>query len=329
MSQIRVGVLRGGPGGEYDVSLQSGKSVLANLSREKYDPLDVLITKSGTWHLAGLPTNPDRLARQVDVVFNALHGEFGEDGRVQSLLDAAGIPYTGSGIFASAIGMKKHLAKNILAKQSIRAPLGVSLDSTRAAEDNARQAFLKISPPWVVKPDDRGSSLGVFLARTFAELVAVLEQAFAYSNQAMVEEYVAGREATCGVVDNFRGEEHYALPAIEIRRPAGKAIWEYDDKYSGATEEVCPGCFNDEEKAELARLAVAAHRALGMRHYSRSDFIIPASPAGRSPRGIYWLEINSLPGLTSESLFPRALEAVGCSYGEFLDHLISEALNHS
>jgi D-alanine-D-alanine ligase len=150
--------------------------------------------------------------------------------------------------------------------------------------------------------------------------VAALANAFKYSDTVLVEEYVTGREATVGVVDGWRGKDHYSLPAIEIRRPGGKGVWDYQDKYSGATEEICPGAFSPAEKAALEAMAVAAHRALGMRDYSRSDFII-------SPRGqIYILETNSLPGLTSESLLPKAIKAVGSDYGQFLDHLVSLAL---
>lgn len=320
---MRVGVLRGGPGHEYDVSLQTGQNILANLP-SKYHGRDILIDKSGVWHLDGLPTHPSRAARQVDVFFNALHGEYGEDGQIQSALDQLGVPYTGSGVAPSALGMNKPQAKEIFRRQGLKVPSGLVLAISSETDFDpaaaARQVFNAVSPPWVVKPADRGSSVGLFLARNFQELVEALARARSYSDSLLVEHYLRGREATCAVVDNFRGQETYALPPIEIRPPAKKSIWTYDDKYSGATEEICPAGFPEAEKREIEKLAVAAHQALGLRHYSRSDFII-------TPYGIYLLETNSLPGLTSESLLPKALAAVGTSYADFLDHVITLAVN--
>ena len=317
MSQTRVGVLRGGPSSEYEVSLETGRSVLEHLP-EPYRGVDIFIDREGHWHYAGLPTTPARAARQVDVFFNALHGEYGEDGRLQNLLDQLGAPYTGSGVFASAVGMNKALAKEVFRRQGIKTPLGLSFWRDEA-ETAAEIIFAKLPPPWVVKPLDRGSSVGLTLARSYPALAAALVAAWEISPRVLVEEYIRGREATCGVLDDFRGREHYALPPIEIRRPDGKAVWDYTDKYSGATEEICPAVgLTSEEKAAVEQAAVAAHRALGLRHYSRADFIL-----GR--RGIYLLEVNTLPGLTPTSLLPKSLAAVGVSYPQFLAHLVNLA----
>jgi D-alanine-D-alanine ligase len=219
--------------------------------------------------------------------------------------------------------MNKQLSKNAFRQAGLKAPLGELLvkqdDQPETVARQAKDIFQKISPPWVVKPADRGSSVGLFLARDFKELVRAIGESYRYSDKVLVEEYLKGREATVGVIDDFRGKDVYALPPIEIRRPGGKDIWTYDDKYNGATEEICPGAFSAEEKRELERQAVAAHKALGLRHYSRSDFILTS-------RGIYILETNSLPGMTSESLLPKALKAVGCEYSDFLQHLIQLAL---
>src|SRR3990167_6281453 len=171
MSTIRVGVLRGGPSSEYDVSLRTGQSVLAHL-REQYQAQDILITKDGVWHWRGLPTTPDQIARQVDVFFNALHGEYGEDGKVQQLLDNLGVAYTGSGAVSSALGMNKALAKDLFRRAGLRVPPGVVIrrEAAREAAPAAREVFETISPPWVVKPNDRGSSLGLFFVRTIKDL---------------------------------------------------------------------------------------------------------------------------------------------------------------
>ncbi|MBI4135973.1 MAG: D-alanine--D-alanine ligase [Candidatus Vogelbacteria bacterium] len=320
---MRVGVLRGGPGHEYKVSLRTGESVLRHLPDGKYEGRDILIDKNGLWHLAGLPAAPSRIAKQVDVFFNALHGEFGEDGQVQRILDSFEVPYTGSGLAASALAMRKDSAKNLFRQVGLRVPPGLALVSSNGQWSDfaaaADQVFQKVSPPWVVKPTNRGSSVGLYFARTVRELAAALAAASAYSDTLLVEHYLRGREATCGVVDNFRGLDCYPLPPIEIRKPGGKSVWTYDDKYSGETEEICPGAFSVAEKQEIMRMAVAAHQALGLRHYSRSDFIL-------TPHGIYLLETNSLPGLTAESLLPKALAAVGTSYADFLDHVITLAV---
>ena len=135
----------------------------------------------------------------------------------------------------------------------------------------------------------------------------------------IVEECIKGREATCGVIDNFRDTKHYSLLPIEIIKPRNRDFFDYQCKYDGTTQEICPGNFSQKEKQALQNLSVKIHKALGLRHYSRSDFIV-------SPGGIYALEVNTLPGLTSESLFPKAMAAVGCDYLGFLDHLLNLAL---
>lgn len=313
--------MRGGRGPEYDVSLRTGVTVLDNLPKEKYQPRDVLVTKEGKWHLDGLEISPERLKNGVDVVFNALHGEYGEDGEVQLILDSTFLPYTGSGRLASALGMNKPAAKEIISRAGFKVPRGVLLnyEPENRAEAVAYDAFLKISPPWIVKPSAGGSSVGVFLARTFDELVCAIEECFKISPSILVEEYIRGREATCGVVDDFRGQKVYPLLPIEIIPPAGKSLFDYEAKYSGKSREICPGQFSPGEKNELGELAAKVHQLLGLKHYSRTDFIV-------SPRGIYILEINSLPGLTQESLVPKSLSALGVGLPDFVDHVISLAL---
>lgn len=317
--------MRGGPGHEYPVSLQTGESVLKHLP-EHYHGVDILIDKNGAWHHRGVQIEPLELGKYADVAFNAMHGEYGEDGQVQRVLEQAGLPYTGSGTFASALGMNKELAKGAFRRAGLRVPVGKLVEKNSEAElvdlidSAAREVFRTVPPPWIVKPADRGSSVGLLLAKNFDDLKQAIAECFKFSDKVLVEEYIKGKEATVGVLDHFRDQASYALPPIEIRRPGNQDIWTYADKYNGQTEEICPGVFTNQEKQELEKLAVLAHQALGLRHYSRSDFIL-------SPRGIYLLETNSLPGLTSESLLPKALQAVGCSYPDFLNHLVNLALN--
>ena len=318
MSSIRVGVLRGGPSLEHEVSLKTGESVLRNLPKY-YSAKDIFISKEGEWHLDGKPAHHERIFRHIDVVFNALHGEYGEDGKVQQLLEAFGIPYTGSGVMASALGMNKILARQAFKSAGLRVPFGFEIVLENELAETAKKIFRNMPPPWVIKYPSGGSSVGVFVARNFEDLEGVLEKAVSFSPKILVEEYIMGREATCGVIDEFRNQKHYALPVIEIIPPVKSDFFSYDAKYGGETQELCPANFDMAVKKEIEKLAVLAHNSIGARHYSRSDFIV-------SKKGIYILEINTLPGLTAESLLPKALNAVGSSHKELLEHLITLAL---
>ena len=318
MSSIRVGVLRGGPSLEHEVSLKTGESVLRNLP-EYYSAKDIFINKEGEWHLDGKPAHHERIFRQIDVVFNALHGEYGEDGKVQQLLESFGVPYTGSGVLASALGMNKILARQAFKSAGLKVPSGFEIVLENGLAETAKKIFRNMPPPWVIKYPSGGSSVGVSIARSFDDLANALEKVSAFSSKILVEEYIKGREATCGVIDEFRNQKHYALPIVEIIPPSKEKFFSYDAKYGGETRELCPANFDMAMKKEIERLAIMAHNSIGARHYSRSDFIV-------SKKGIYILEINTLPGLTAESLLPKALNAVGSSHRELLEHLIILAL---
>ena len=313
ITRKKIAVLRGGPSPEYEVSLQTGAAVLDSLSDEKYEIFDVAITRAGDWYLNGVKMIPADVLSQADAVFNALHGEYGEDGKVQQILETFKIPYTGSRPLPSAVAMNKILAKREFKKIGVKIPLDIILEK---GDFDIVEIFKTFPMPAIIKPANAGSSLGVSIAGTLADLERALENAFEVSDKVLVEEYIAGREATCGVIDNFRNENVYSLIPVEIRPKSENNFFDYDAKYSGETEEICPGNFTMEEKNELQNLARQAHQALGLRHYSRSDFII--SPR----RGIYLLETNSLPGLTQNSLLPLSLRAVGSDLDEFVEHLL-------
>ncbi len=320
MSKIRVAVLRGGPSSEYEISLKTGESVLKHVPEDKYAPQDIFIDRSGVWHLRGIPALPSRVLKQTDVVFNALHGEWGEDGKVQRLLEIFGVPFTGSGSFASAIAMNKLLAKQYLMREGVKTPRYVVLRVSDTLERELVDIFRHFPQPSVIKPLNRGSSVGVTIARDYASFYDGVRLAFEYSPSILIEEYIRGKEATAGVLNSFRGEERYGLLPIEIIPPGKNGFYDYDAKYvSEETGYRMPGNFSRGEKEELMRLAREVHRILGLQHYSRSDFIV-------SPRGIYFLEVNTLPGLTSHSLIPKSLEAVGSNLPELLDHLLTLAL---
>jgi D-alanine--D-alanine ligase len=310
-----VGVLRGGPSSEYEVSLKTGASVLKSLHPERYDARDIFLDRNGIWHLHGAAATPEQALRGVDVVFNAMHGEYGEDGVAQRILDALNIPYTGSGAAASALAFDKHKTKQEIKRLNIKTPRSLVLDTPGDFESMALDIFRTFPHPAIVKPAVGGSSVGTTLADNYHALAWGLERAFAVAPKVLVEEYIKGREATVGVIDNFRNEKTYALMPVEIIPPPEHAFFNYEAKYGGKSTERVPGNFTHSEKDELSRLARAVHEGLGLAHYSRSDFIV-------SPRGIYFLEVNTLPGLTEESLLPKAVAAVGATLPDFLDHVI-------
>lgn len=317
-----VGVLRGGPSREYEVSLKSGAQVLQALNSEKFDARDIFIDRSGVWHMHGAPVTPERALRGADVAFNAMHGEYGEDGSVQRMLDALNIPYTGSRASPSALAFDKHHTKLAVKPLGIKTPRALVLSEPQNGnyEELAFDIFRTFPHPAIVKPAIGGSSVGTTLAEHYHALAHGLEQAFAVSPKVLVEEFIKGREATVGVVDHFRNERVYALMPVEITPPSEHPFFTYDAKYSGGTLERVPGNFTHEEKEILANAAKTIHENLKLGHYSRSDFIV-------SPRGIYFLEVNTLPGLTGESLLPKALLAGGTKLGDFLEHVIDLARN--
>lgn len=319
MQKLRVGVLRGGPSSEYEISLKTGGNVLRNLSEEKYAPQDIFISRDGVWHVRGLETTPERALQHVDVVFNALHGEYGEDGTVQKILTAFHIPYTGSGAFASSLAMKKPSAKEVVSRAGVQTPLHIVVERSLNLEEIVLEIFRSFPQPVIVKPVNLGSSLGVVFVGSFQELLDAVTEALRVASSVLVEEYIRGKEVTSGVIDNFRGEKHYTLLPIEVVLPKGKRCFDYDAKYNGACTLRCPGNLSSGEKLRIRDTTRRVHEALGLSHYSRSDFIV-------TPRDIYFLEANTLPGLTESSLVPLALKEAGSSMPEFLDHVINLAI---
>ncbi|MHB1163092.1 MAG: D-alanine--D-alanine ligase family protein [Minisyncoccota bacterium] len=316
--QTIVGVLRGGPSREHDVSLKSGAAILANLPEEHFLARDIYIDRSGEWYDRGRATTPERVLRQVDAVLIGLHGGYGEDGEVQKLLERFGVPYAGADSFGSYLAMHKLMSKVHAREAGLFTPEFRHVEQGADTEAIAYEIIRTLHQPVVVKPVGWGSSIGVSVVGGYAPVLAALNELFVLGAPSiLVEEYIHGREATLGVVEGLRGEELYALPAIEII-PAEGSFFSYDAKYSGATREVCPANFSRVITEDLQRSARVMHRALALRDYSRSDFIV-------APTGIYYLETNTLPGLTKESLLPRSLAAVGIPFPDFLSHLVNLA----
>lgn len=325
MQRTRVAVLRGGPSEEYDVSLKTGLCMLEALDQDRYEPIDVVISKSGEWLHQGRVKAPHEIFHQVDLVLVGLHGAFGEDGKVQRLMDAHGVKYTGSGAFASAVALNKVMTKDRLRELGVNMArhMHVHKDAAGNIEGVASAIRESFGPRYIVKPIASGSSIGALFANNALELERALRKSFETYDGVLVEEFIEGKEATCGVVENFRGRARSALPPIEIRRST--PVWGYEAKYDGSVEEICPGNFSRAEKDEIERVSLLAHETLGLSHYSRSDFIVTSDLPGRQAGGIYFLEVNTLPGMTPTSLLPKALEAVGMTYPEFIEHLLQLA----
>ena len=320
MAQPRVAILRGGPSEEYEVSMRTGASVLTALADSPYEPVDIVISKGGEWIVGGYPRAPKDALATIDATFIALHGAYGEDGTVQRLLDLLGIPYTGSRAYASSVAMNKLLTKEHIYDLPFK--MAPHMRVTKRNSDIPRVAHRLeelFGYECVVKPVSGGSSVDTYITRGTAELVRALGKVLETREEALVEQRIKGKEATIGVIERFRDQELYALPAIEIVPPSEVEFFTYDAKYSGKTDEICPGRFSAEEKRDLAAYAAMVHSTLGLSQYSRSDFIV-------ADDGIYFLEVNTLPGLTNESLMPKSLEAIGCAYKDFVIHLIGDTL---
>ncbi|HYL28217.1 MAG TPA: D-alanine--D-alanine ligase [Candidatus Nitrosotalea sp.] len=297
----RVAVVMGGNSAEREISIRSGSEVLRALNALGYDAHSLDYDQRFLDALQQL---------KPDLVFIALHGPGGEDGHVQALLEFLAIPYTGSGLEASALSMDKHLTKKLLAAEGLPTPVWDLFDLTGGT--------LPLLPgsldlPLVIKPRFEGSSAGVAIVRTHeAWTSAMLEASKTYS-QILAEEFVEGREFTCAVL----GEE--ALPVLEIVANRD-GFYSYGAKYEpGGSTHIVPAPIDEDLAARLQMLALSAHRLLGLRDYSRSDFIVTAD---QRP---YLLEINALPGLTPVSLVPDACAAVGISFEALIDRLVGYA----
>ncbi|MHB1118288.1 MAG: D-alanine--D-alanine ligase family protein [Minisyncoccota bacterium] len=319
MEKLRVGVMRGGIGSEYYVSLKTGGNVLSALSPERYELHDILITGDRKWHIDGTPTTPLELMQRVDVIFNALHGEFGEDGKVQRLLELFNIPYTGSTAIPSAVGMNKDLSKKYFSAAGIKVPQGVVVSRGDEVGEVVAKVGAEVRAPYVVKPLTGGSSIGLGLAHNERDLVAAIEGALAHAEKAIVEEYIRGREITVGVIDAGDGVRSYVTSPLEILLPEG-ALFSHDQKYANKAHPIGPARMREEERRALEEAALLAHRRLGARHYASYDFILTDKD------GPCLLEANTLPGLTETSLLPKYLELQGLAFSEFLDYVIGLAL---
>lgn len=290
------------------------------LPEDKYDVRDILIDKRGVWHSRGMPVTPARALQQVDVALNAMHGGVGEDGTVIRLLERAGIPYAGSRPLPSAMSLNKVRAREIIQRAGIQMPQGVSFSVSDELDtgEMARHVFSQFGPPYIVKPANEGASSGIRLAYTVIELPDIIGDVLDAYGSALIEEYLTGEEATVGVIEHFRGEDLYALPPAHVIYPEEAPFLHFDHHTAGTLRHLAPSSFSELEKRALVDAARVAHRALGLAHFSRADFIVTS-------RGPHLLEVNALPGLYEGSALPHKLEAVGSSIKHFVEHAIALA----
>lgn len=293
--KIKVGVLYGGISSEREVSINTGKQISENLNRDKYEVHDIIMDKKeDIFKCSGL-----------DFVFIALHGEFGEDGQAQAILDAMGIKYNGCGFKTSSICMDKYLVKKILGDYNIPMAKGRLL-----SKDDDLSNF-DLSFPVVIKPNSGGSSVGVFICKNKEEFVLNIENAFKYDDTLLVEEFISGQEITVGVLNGC------ALPILKIV-PQNHEFFNYVSKYDNTTIEE-PIILDDQLDREIKFLSEKCYNILNCSVYSRVDFILKD--------GIpYLLEINTLPGMTEGSLLPKMAKLKGMSFSELIDVIIESSM---
>ena len=308
MGKIRLALLSGGDSSEREVSLSSGNQVYNALDREKYE-IHRYDPKTDLLDLV-------RDAPEIDAALLILHGPNGEDGTIQGLLELLHIPYQGAGVMGSAVAMNKITAKRLYEQAGL--PIPAYLYFEKHAHIDIENCIETLGLPIVVKPANAGSSVGIAIVNNEQELSVAIKRAFDQDGLILMEEYIKGIELTCGVLGN---REMEALPVIEIIPGDGYDFFDYKAKYlAGATKEICPARIDDSVKAKVQEYAIATHKALFLKGYSRTDMILKQGK-------LYILETNTIPGMTETSLYPQAAKAAGYSFPDLLDRLIFLAMD--
>jgi D-alanine-D-alanine ligase len=304
----KVAVLFGGTSAEREISLLSGRGVLAALQSQgvnahAFDPAERDLG--------------DLKREGFNRAFIALHGRGGEDGTVQGALELLRIPYTGSGVMASAIAMDKVMTKRVWTGLGLPTPRSITLDAQQQTRERLRTVPDELGLPLIVKAPHEGSSIGVVKVQGYSDMQGAVAEAMKYGNNVLIEEFVSGDELTCPVIGE--GEHVRALPVVKIVAPEGK--YDYQNKYfTDEVKYVVPSGLPAAEEAAIQRLAVAAYQAIGCRGWARADFMVRATD--RAP---YLLEINTSPGMTSHSLVPKSAAAAGIGYEQLCLLLLASA----
>src|SRR3984957_12113548 len=308
--KTNVAVIYGGRTGEHEISHRSAKSIIEAIDTEKYKVLHYVISKEGRWSPRPIVPEPGGNAG-VDVVFPVLHGTFGEDGTVQGLLELADLPYVGAGVLASSISMDKEMMKRVAKER------GLPVVDYYVVLGAGEAACGELGFPVFVKPANLGSSVGISKARNCDELKAALELARAYDRKVIIERGITGRELECAVLGN---DDPVASAPCEIL--PSREFYDYDDKYLlDQAKTVIPADLSPEQTAEMQRLAVECYRAVECEGMARVDFLLETS-TGK----FYINEINTIPGFTSISMYPKMWEYSGLAMPKLIDRLIELAL---
>jgi D-alanine-D-alanine ligase len=298
----------GGRSAERDVSLLSGEQIYQALIEKGYDAGKIDVDENVVENLK---------KAAADVVFVGLHGRFGEDGTIQGLLEILDIPYTGSGVMASAIAMNKVMTKRVIESAGVPTPPFLVLigDSDFNIENVKEEIAGKIGYPAVVKPACEGSTIGISIVKSENDMAAAIELAFSYDKEVVVEKFVEGTEITVGIL----GNDPVALPTLEIVTETD--FYDYETKYTaGLSRHIIPARIPEEHREKAQKVAIAAHQALNCRGYSRVDVIVDKNGTP------HVLEINTLPGMTKLSLYPDSAKAAGYEFPELISKIVELAL---
>src|SRR6202049_1736848 len=318
--KLRVAVIYGGRSGEHDVSLRSAKSIIDAMDPEKYKVIHYVISKEGKWRPTPITPEP-HMNPEIDVVFPILHGTFGEDGTIQGLLELAELPYVGAGVLASSASMDKEVMKRLAKERGLPVVDYLVMSSNVMSSNNVsnvESVCSRFDFPVFVKPANLGSSVGISKARDCEELKSALELAASYDRKVIVERGIIGREFECSVLGN---EDPVAAIPCEIL--PSRDFYDYDDKYLLEKAETgIPAHLSPEQTAELQKLAVECYRAVECEGMARVDFLLESAT-----NKLYINEINTIPGFTSISMYPKMWEYSGLAYPKLLDRLINLALD--
>jgi D-alanine-D-alanine ligase len=309
--KTNVAVVYGGRTGEHEISHRSAKSIIEAMDTQKYKVLHYVISKEGKWSPRPILPEPGGNAG-VDVVFPVLHGTFGEDGTVQGLLELADLPYVGAGVMASAISMDKEMMKRVAKERGLPVVEYVAIQC-----DELRGFGVGFDFPVFVKPANLGSSVGISKVQNQEELLKAIELASSYDRKVIIERGITGREFECAVLGN---DNPLAATPCEIL--PSRDFYDYDDKYLlDQAQTVIPANLSPEQTAEMQRLAVECYRAVECEGMARVDFLLETST-----NQLYINEINTIPGFTSISMYPKMWEYSGLAMPRLIDRLIELAL---
>ena len=312
-SRRRVAVIYGGRSGEYEISVRSAESILKAMDRAKYEIAEYFISKEGKWRPGPILPEPGAHP-DIDVVFPVLHGTFGEDGTVQGLLELADLPYVGAGVLASSLAMDKEMMKRVCHERGL--PVVEYVTLLRGSMDTA-EIMARLPFPVFVKPANLGSSVGISKAKNRAELDKAVALAAEYDRKVIVERGIVGREFECSVLGNQQPEASLPCEVMPSRD-----FYDYEDKYIlDKAKFKLPADLPPEKTAELRRLAVECYRAVECEGMARVDFLLEDA-TGR----LYINEINTIPGFTSISMYPKMWEQTGLAYPKLIDRLIELAI---